>query len=291
MALNHTQAREWLELAADGLLDAARQSQLDAHLAGCPECQAYAAELAALEGLLGETLQTRWGQPKLPKKFEQELTKKHGGPTAPAGGAPWLPLLGGLGLLALLAALLWGRLPAAGSEVTATATLAAVATQTPSATSSPTLTETATPAPLVLVAVPSQNANCREGNSNGFDIADTLFEGVEYTPIARGRDNLWVQFLGPVNGVKCWVYIVNLSLLINGELVAIQDVPESLLPFVAYPPTPTPSPTPTFTPEPLVVQTTTVPECSDGADNDKDGRIDYPRDSSCVDANDNDESK
>lgn len=291
MALNHAQARDWLELAADGLLDSARQVQLDAHLLGCPECQAYATELAALEGLIGETLQGRWGQPPLPKHVEDELLKKHtGGPPAPKpGGLPWLPILGGLGLLALLAALLRGWQPATG-EPTATATQAAAAieTATPSATSSPTATATYTETPLVLIAVPTQNANCREGNSNQFDIADTLFDGVEYSPIARGRDNLWVQFLGPVNGVKCWVYAVNLELLINGELVDIENVPESLLPYAAYPPTPTPSPTPTFTPEP--VQTTAVPQCSDGQDNDKDGRIDYPRDTSCFDANDDDES-
>jgi hypothetical protein len=288
-ALTHTLAREWLELAADGLLDAARQEQLDAHLLGCAACQAYATELAALEGLIGETLQGRWGQPQLPKRVEDELLKKHtGGPTAPKPGSqPWLLIFGGLGLLALLAWLLSNWQPAT-AEPSATA-LAAAATETATASSTPTPTATDTETPLVLVAVPTQNANCREGNNNQFDIADTLFAETEYSPIARGRDNLWVQFLGPVNGVKCWVYVVNLELLINGEPVDIENVPESLLPFAAYPPTPTPSPTATFTPEP--VQTTAVPQCSDGADNDKDGRIDYPRDTSCFDANDNDESK
>jgi hypothetical protein len=120
----------------------------------------------------------------------------------------------------------------------------------------------------VLVAIPTQNVNCRLGNSSEFDIVDTLFEGEQYTPEARGFDNLWVRFVGPVAQMDCWVFIDNLQLLLNEQPVDIVDAPEALLPFVAYPATPTPEPTATFTPEP-------PPQCSDSIDNDGDGRIDY----------------
>lgn len=101
-----------------------------------------------------------------------------------------------------------------------------------------------------LVAVPAQNANCREGNSNQWDIADTLFQGTEYHPLGRGSDNLWVLFRGPVTNVSCWAFVQNLTLLVDDVETEIAEISEDLLPFVAYPPTPTPSPTPTFTPEP-----------------------------------------
>lgn len=144
----------------------------------------------------------------------------------------------------------------------------------------------------VLIAIPSQNANCREGNSNQFDISDTLFMGMEYMPNARGFDNLWVLFTGPATGVQCWVFIENLDLFLNEQLIEIVDVPESILPFAGYPLFPTPTPTATFTPEP-------VPQCSDGIDNDGDGLIDYRvsatgahvGDRECTSPTDDDESR
>jgi hypothetical protein len=100
------------------------------------------------------------------------------------------------------------------------------------------------PAELVLIAIPTQNANCRLGPSSSyFDIVDTLFADTEYAPNARGSDNQWVRFKGPVYGANCWVFIDSLDLFINEEFVNIEDVPESLLPFAPYPPMPTSTPT------------------------------------------------
>ncbi len=107
----------------------------------------------------------------------------------------------------------------------------------------------ATPTELVLIAIPTQNANCRLGNGSLFDIADTLFMGVEYSPIARGPDDMWVLFAGPANGQRCWAFINNLELTLNGDAVEIGEVPVSVLPVAPYPPMPTLTPTPTFTPE------------------------------------------
>ena len=70
-----------------------------------------------------------------------------------------------------------------------------------------------------------------------------------------------------------------------------QDTDESTIiitPPVTPPPAPTTTPTPT--PTPIVVPpSTTLPQCSDGVDNDKDGYIDL-KDTGCIDAQDTDES-
>jgi hypothetical protein len=148
------------------------------------------------------------------------------------------------------------------------------------------------PEDLLLIAIPSQNTNCRLGNSSTyFDIADTLFEGDEYSPAARGQDNLWLYVPGPVYGSNCWAYIESIELFLNGELVAIEDVPLEILPVVPYPPLPTATPTPTLeptaTPEPTATER--LPECSDGIDNDGDGDIDMS-DGRCLSPDDDSES-
>lgn len=283
-ALTHAQARQWIEQAADGLLNSAQQNQLAIHLKGCADCRAFAAELASLENEIGKTLKAHWGQPSLSKSGHQKvlenLQKQVG---QGSGSPPWIEYLV-LATAALLTLLVIGYI--VFSSVGKPAISAATESATASATAPVTATSTATPVPaaqLILVAVPTQNVNCREGNSSQFEIADTLQEGNQYTPIGRGRDNMWVLFDGPSFGTKCWAYIQNLALLVNDDPVAIEEVSEELLPFVAYPPTPTPTPTPTFTPEPF------TPECSDGIDNDGDRRIDL-NDTSCSNASDNDES-
>lgn len=292
--ISHVDARELLNQAANGALQATYQRQLEEHLAGCPDCRAYAAELAGLEASLQVTLEERWPQKGLPGPAKQELLKKLGAQSAGAAGQPWWLwlLLGGAGLLLLLL-LLWllgGAGPAAvvGDTPTATAS-STLPVGNASATASATAGGTATPQELVLVAVPDRNLNCRAGNGSNFDIVDTLFEGEEYSPLARGRDNLWVRFAGPAFGEQCWAVAENLDLFINEEPANIENVSEALLPFANYPPSPTPSPTETeqptatFTPEP-------PPQCNDGRDNDSDGLVDL-RDRECKDALDNDESR
>jgi hypothetical protein len=201
----------------------------------------------------------------------------------------------GLIVLILLAVTLFG--PARGifgpshtPTFTETVTSSAISTasSTPTATTTPTITETPSPAVLILIAIPQQNVNCREGNGSAFEIADTLMEGEEYSPTGRGYDNMWVRFVGPTFQQVCWAAIGNLVLEINEVLTAIEDIPESLLPFVNYPATPTPSPTITFTPE---GDEPFTPQCNDGIDNDSDRAIDFPRDKNCASVNDNDESK
>ncbi len=120
-------------------------------------------------------------------------------------------------------------------------------------------TASATPVELVLIAIPTQNVNCRLGNGSLFDIADTLFMGVEYSPIARGPDDMWLLFTGLANGQLCWAFINNLELTLNGDAVEIGEVPVSELPVAPYPPMPRLTPTPTFTPEGSVPTITPTP--------------------------------
>lgn len=284
-ALTHTQAREWLQREADGLLEAAQLSRLQEHLQGCAECRAYQQELGLLENMLREGLLAHWGRPQLPPGAEKALLEKQIGrtPPRPPNVGRWLLLFGALGAAALLAWQALGSQPQAQATATeqpssSTSAPGAPATNpAPAGTATPLASQTFTPGATTLVAVPVQTVNCREGNSSQYDIADTLFADTEYSPLGRGRDNLWVQFRGPVNPVRCWVYVENLTLLLNGQPTEIEDVPESLLPYLAYPPTATPSPT---SPRP--------PQCSDGIDNDGDGYIDL-QDTSCTDAKDDNE--
>jgi hypothetical protein len=90
----------------------------------------------------------------------------------------------------------------------------------------------------VLIAIPTSNTNCRLGNGTAFDIADTLFEGVEYTPIGRGADNLWLLFEGPATGQDCWAFAGGLTLTVDEKPVDLEDVSLDQLPVAAYPPTP-----------------------------------------------------
>ena len=301
-ALNHSEARTLIERAADGLLTSDQQRALESHLQGCADCRAYAGEFAALEAALGDTFLERWGKPQLSQATENKLVKQLQetfGPNGGSGGGPgaksfgnWARWAGPLILLVLLAAAAMATLEfraAQPKQETVELMLDLFESETPTPTASRTATvtrtvtktPTETPSPLVLVAIPKRNANCREGNGNSFDITDTLFEGVPYTPIARGFDNLWVQFRGPVTNVKCWAFIENIDLLIDEVVTPIEEIPESLLPFVGYPP----SPTPTFTATPT---SATQPQCSDGIDNDKDGAIDM-QDKDCKDRLDNNE--
>lgn len=91
----------------------------------------------------------------------------------------------------------------------------------------------------ILVAIPSQDYNCRYGNSTLFDIADTLKAGVEYPPKGQGFDLIWVQFEGPSFGTLCWVPASGLTFFLDGLEITLTQLPDGLLGFVTYPTAPT----------------------------------------------------
>lgn len=103
---------------------------------------------------------------------------------------------------------------------------------------------TSTPGLQVLVVIPNQNYNCRKGNSSAFDIADTLKAGQEYIPSGIGVDLLWFQFQGPSYGEPCWAPTAGFTLYLDGVQVELGQLPEGLLAFATYPPTPTVTPLP-----------------------------------------------
>lgn len=57
------QANKLISIAHDGQLDADRQIALDAHLAGCDNCRAFAAQLSAMDDQLStlSAPEVRWG--------------------------------------------------------------------------------------------------------------------------------------------------------------------------------------------------------------------------------------
>jgi hypothetical protein len=151
-----------------------------------------------------------------------------------------------------------------------------------------------TPAPSFvpdeLVAIPSRNANCREGASaTFFDIDDTLFQDSEYLPTAQGSDGLWLLFEGPVSGNRCWALSDNIDLFCNDQPVQLAALSPCSLGIAQYPPLPTLTSTPPFTPE-APVTAVPLPQCSDGIDNDGDGNIDMA-DGRCLSPTDDDENR
>lgn len=310
-AVSHHQARLWIEQAADGNLKPEQQRFLQQHLAECASCQAFAAELAALEASLRSALNERWPASGLPTPKKNELINQLQTQFSHGGGAPWTGLRWLLWLMPLLVILAWillqqtnTRSQSAAAIGTATASPSATATTSPTATKSPTALSSSTPTQqvLTLIAIPVQNVNCRAGNSNDFEIEDTLLDSKRYSPTARGLDNLWVRFVAPVNQVPCWAYVENLLFTINEEPVELVNIPESLLPFATYPATPTPTvdedegseATATTAPFSATPSPTRAPQCSDGRDNDGDGKTDFDPtgrgDPECRNANDDNEA-
>ena len=141
-----------------------------------------------------------------------------------------------------------------------------------------------------LVAVPNENVNCRAGNSASlFDVVDFLVAGRQYSPIARGADNLWLLFEGPVTGTPCWAFTGNLTLLLDGSPADLGHLNSEALPVLSYPDLPNPTATGTSKPaREIDPSNATVPQCSDGIDNDGDGFTDM-RDAQCRSSSDDSE--
>jgi hypothetical protein len=154
---------------------------------------------------------------------------------------------------------------------------------------------------LQVIVIPPQDTNCRYGcSAQFFDIADTLLAGSEYLPLAMDVNQGFLLFEGPAFGERCWIYNEILDFQVGEELIEFEQLPVDLLPDASCPPISTGTPTsevtspppsgtsPTDTPAP------SLPQCSDGIDNDGDGFTDYNAfgsgDSDCSSISDNDES-
>ena len=186
-------------------------------------------------------------------------------------------------------------------------TAAAVVPCTPTPTPTPCIATddagnvtTCTPTPVALeaMAYPDEDTNCREA-PNG-RIIDTLFEGQGY--LLRGRDasNTWIFLRGP-NGRLCWAFAALMTFTHEAHEAELSEIPSDWLSIIL---TPSSTPTATIASAPSIPTNTSapasVPQCSDGIDNDGDQLTDYVApsaaggttgDPQCSSANDNDESR
>ena len=66
--LTHDQARRLVHAAADRSLTARDGRRLEAHLAACPDCRAYQAEIARLQSIVTHALRERWSERKAARR-------------------------------------------------------------------------------------------------------------------------------------------------------------------------------------------------------------------------------
>jgi hypothetical protein len=147
------------------------------------------------------------------------------------------------------------------------------------------LSPTAPSEPTACLYTALVNLFCRSGPGRVYPELDSFVAGQAAQVVGILGDQTHVQVLGPNFGMACFVPL-------GEEFGQLGDGCQDL-PVVTAPPTPTytPSPTPeplaTSTPKPT--RTPVPPQCSDGLDNDGDGRADLA-DPQCRTANDNDEA-
>lgn len=79
----HAHVVDWLEAYLDGELSPARRQAVEAHLAGCAECQLQRDELRSLSALLQSW--PRMSSSRPPRRFLAELRRSAVGPPAPFG--------------------------------------------------------------------------------------------------------------------------------------------------------------------------------------------------------------
>ncbi len=105
--LSHRQARYLAQATLDGELSAEHRTAFEAHLAGCPECRAYAAEMSRLEAALQQLGDRHRRQPRAVPDFTGAVRLRLQREAAPSF---WLRLTGGLAQaasLVIVTALTW----------------------------------------------------------------------------------------------------------------------------------------------------------------------------------------
>lgn len=106
---------------------------------------------------------------------------------------------------------------------------------------SPTATETATPPPAPPMATAQQDANCRKGPGQVYDISSYLLNGQSSLITGRNAENTWWVIERMDGNGTCWIW---------GQAVSVSG-DTSGVPIVAAPPTPTPTLTSTPTAVPV----------------------------------------
>lgn len=251
--MNHTQARQFIQAAADGLLSEPNRRALERHLATCQQCQAYSAELANLESRLSFGLQTRW-QDVQPRRFSLQQAKRAASVPKRSTGIGMLYQLVAvpafqLGALAVLAV---GLIVLIGTWAASPHGSGSPHTPTPSLTPPPSL------APGGCTAVANIDAHVYAYHDTASAVLGALPHGqtspVHVYYVNPQTNQVWLQI--DYNGTLGWV--TNPDTLLGGDC---SHVPTEE-PGTAVPPTGAPLPTATPAPAtlPLVVPTKQVCE-------------------------------
>ncbi len=100
----------------------------------------------------------------------------------------------------------------------------------PSLTSIPSETPTVTlsPTPLIPTGMTTQNAHCREGPSQAYEIVTSLVKGQNVVIEGRNREGTWWWILLPQSRAHCWVW--------SGSMETVGNVDDLLI--IAPPPLP-----------------------------------------------------
>lgn len=66
MQITHEEARRWIHMSLDEILEAPQKAILESHLASCAECKNYANSIQNMEAILLPLLQKQWTQRPIP---------------------------------------------------------------------------------------------------------------------------------------------------------------------------------------------------------------------------------
>jgi hypothetical protein len=150
--ITHEQARHYLHAGRDQL-NTAERAELDGHLAGCPECRSYAAELASFWPMLTHALRAHWGAPRpapgLERRVQAQVGKRLVLRRFQRRAGPWVTAGVGIATVVLLVFLLFATGPFAERSQSASAP-EATASITPSTENQ---VNRASPTPLPGLAV------------------------------------------------------------------------------------------------------------------------------------------
>ena len=173
LEISHRKAQSLLQSAADDLLSAEDQTLLDAHLAGCAECRAYAKNVLNLENSLRAATHTIWDNQK-PKLDYQAIV------SPPTTKLVWNSVLNfsqGVGKYAIIAALIIGYFLISnlnGSQGTTSGTETAMLVPTPNSFISD---SAASPTPSIQLALTNLQTQACQSIIHIVEPSETL-EGI-----------------------------------------------------------------------------------------------------------------
>lgn len=281
-SLTHTEARELLHLSLDVGLKPSDRRAVEAHLAECPACAAYANDLARLDAHLFESMQARWADPDLPsleidrglRHMEVKVRQRQARARLLSVAQPAVWTAGVIALVAVLGGLFGAIRPQTGQQPeetpTADAEAAAAASETylaqmeaTSLIGLPTATVAATVDPVVcMIEVVGDDVPLHDGPGEEHQVTrviETGMVGVVLYAANQGSNDVWlmVQFEEPLNNPPTYAgWLPVQDVLASGEC---STVPEYLPGDQVAELLPTPTLAATGTPLPAIFEATPTP--------------------------------